>query len=366
MATEKLTNNTDVTGPLQGYQFVWIHGESDAEPDTIWIKGDDECSTFDTASKSYTKSAEYKATLESSRAFYSKFVPLLDGIIAPENVTYKNAFNVFDLLNVGSIHNKSVAAALSRSDLDQLRYYADQSELALNYNKTDPARSIGGMTIAGGILRQLAQTVTTQGKLKLSLMAGSYDTMLAFFGLTNLTETDPNFKGLPGYSSSLAFELFTEADTNDFPKTPDDLRVRFLFRNGTSTLKPFPLFGRSQDTLPYKEFQTELGRRAISDVKDWCSMCQADVGFCTQPEFSSAKDTGAGSSSSTSGVSPSKKSGLTVAQAGVVGAFTTLGVVALLGALLFLLRRRKSKSATTRPSAEKRPSDSDIGSKVSA
>lgn len=362
LAAEKLTNGTEVSGPLQGYQFVWIHGESEEEPDTIWIKGDDECPAFNNASKSYTKSDEYLSTLESSRQFYSQFTDPLKEILPPQNVTYQYAFEVFDLLNVGKIHNASVAKAISDEDLDQLRYYADQAELAYNYNKTMPARSIGGQTLSGGILRQLDQTVSFQGKLKFSLMAGSYDTMLSFFGLTNLTDTDPNFHGLPDYGSTLAFELFTEADMDTFPSNVDDLQVRFLFRNGTrGELKAFPLFGRSEETMSYDEFKTELGGRAISDPKDWCSRCQSEADFCSEPQFSSSSDTGAGSgsgSSPTITASDSDKSGLTVAQAGVVGAMTTLGVVLLLAGLFFLLSRRKRRSAGG-VGVEKRPNGSE-------
>ena len=367
LAAEKLTNGTNVEGPLQGYQFVWIHGESEEEPDTIWIKGDDECPTFNTASKAYTKSDEYKSSLESTRDFYSQFADPLKEILPAENVTYQYAFEVFDLLNVGKIHNASVAEVVSDDDLDQLRYLADRAELGYNYNKTVPARSIGGQTLAGGILRQLDQTASTQGKLKFSLMAGSYDTMLAFFGLTNLTDTDPNFHGLPDYGSTLAFELFTEADTDKFPSNVDDLQVRFLFRNGTrGELKAFPLFGRSEDTISYTDFQSELGARAISDPKAWCSACQSEASFCSQPEYSSSStDGGSGSGSNppvtASGSDDDGGSGLTVAQAGVVGAMTTLGVVLLLGGLLFFLSRRKR--AAGGPGTEKRSNgnSSDVG-----
>lgn len=256
---------------------------------------------------------------------------------------------------MGKIHNISVAKVVSDDDLAQLRYLADRSELGYNYNKTMPARSIGGQTLAGGILRQLDQTASTQGKLKFSIMAGSYDTMLAFFGLTNLTDTDPNFHGLPDYGSTLAFELFTEADMDAFPSNADDLQVRFLFRNGTrGELKAFPLFGQSEDTMSYKDFSSQLGARAISDPKAWCSTCQSEASFCSQPEYSSSTDSGSGSNPSIT-ASQSKdgdKSGLTVAQAGVVGAMTTLGVLLLLGGLLFLLFRRKRAAGA--PGSEKR------------
>lgn len=92
-----------------------------------------------------------------------------------ENVSYAHAYGIFDLLNKGSIHNASVKSAITAPQLDQLRYYADASEFAQNYNinDTQPDRSIGGMTLAGGMLRQLNRTVSTQGKLKLSIFIRS-------------------------------------------------------------------------------------------------------------------------------------------------------------------------------------------------
>ncbi|KAL9022933.1 MAG: hypothetical protein Q9180_008484 [Flavoplaca navasiana] len=191
-----------------------------------------------------------------------------------ENVTYAHAYDIFDLLNVGSIHNESFASTVTTPQLSQLRYYADALEWGHNYNLTQPARSIGGMALAGGILRQLNQTVSTQGNLKLSLMAGSYDTFLGFFGLTNLTAVDADFMGLPGYASNMAFELFTDGKTTTFPSDMADFRGRFLFRNGTDGSMPlvvFPLFGHY--TISYDDFVNELGSRAINSVGEWCSTC---------------------------------------------------------------------------------------------
>lgn len=356
LAIERLNNETEIIGPLNGYQFVQVHGESEEEPDTIWIKGDDECPGFVAASKTYRKSEEYMKNLESSREFYSQFADELAQSLPAANVSYAHAFDVFDLLNVGKIHNASVSD-LPDEDLDQLRYYADAAELAASYNRTQPARSIGGMALAGGILRQLERTVSTQAKLKMSLMAGSYDNMLSFFGLTNLTETDNNFRGLPDYASTMSFELFTEDDMTAFPSNTDDLQVRFFFRNATvGEPTAWPLFGQSEDSLPYSEFKTVLGARAINDVGEWCSMCESEAEFCTIDSIQSASGT---SSTTAPSTSTSGKSGLTNAQAGVIGAMTTLAVVAIVAALAFLLMRRKKASTPLRPMVEKRGSDSD-------
>ncbi|KEF61111.1 uncharacterized protein A1O9_02676 [Exophiala aquamarina CBS 119918] len=363
LSTETLTNGTEVMSPLNGYQFILVHGEDTTTPDTIWIKGDDQCPTYNTAYDSYHDSAEYKDTLNATASFYEKFLPLLGDIMGPENVSYENAYDVFDLLNVGSIHNESVAENLDAADLDQLRYLADHWEWNHNYNQTMPDRSIGGMTLAGGALRQIQDIVEGKAKLKFSLMAGSYDTQMAFYGLTNLTDASPDFFGLPNYAGSMAFEIFSEEDNAAaFPANPDqDLRVRFLFKNGTADdeLTAFPLFGGSELSLPYGDFISELSSRSIAEVSDWCTLCQSDAGFCYETLHGSDSSTSGSGSPSVS--ASSGGSGLSNAAAGGIGAGVTLTVVGTIGALAWLLTRRKrtakvspATATPARPLTEKR------------
>ncbi|KAL8911276.1 MAG: hypothetical protein Q9171_003523 [Xanthocarpia ochracea] len=353
------TDGSDTMSPINGYQFIPIHGEPNEAPDTIWLKGDDGCPAYTSASNSYETSAEYLSTVDSTRKFYSQFAEPLNNVMPAENVTYAHAYDVFDLFNVGSIHNESFASVVTTPQLSQLRYYADALEWGHNYNLTQPARSIGGMTLAGGILRQLNQTVSTQGNLKLSLLAGSYDTFLAFFGLTNLTANNADFMGLPGYASSMTFELFTDESTTTFPRDTADLRVRFLFRNGTDVSTPptaFPLFGRAEDSISYDDFVDELGSRAINSVNEWCSTCQTSDGFCSQDGYASS------SGDSSSRVNDDSSSGLTAVHAGVIGAMTTLGVLTIIAVAVFFCRRKPASG----PPLEKRSSGSETESGISA
>ncbi|KAL8882766.1 MAG: hypothetical protein Q9198_000293 [Flavoplaca austrocitrina] len=361
LVVDTVTDGSNIMSPLNGYQFIPIHGKPKEAPDTIWLKGDDSCPAYTRASDSYHTSVEYLSTVDSSRKFYSQFAEPLNNVMPPENVTYAHAYDVFDLLNVGSIHNESFASAVTTPQLSQLRYYADALEWGHNYNLTQPARSIGGMALAGGILRQLNQTVSTHGNLKFSLMAGSYDTFLAFFGLTNLTALNADFMGLPGYASSMAFELFTDANTTTLPRDTADLRVRFLFRNGTDESMPliaFPLFDRN--SISYDDFVDELGSRAINSVGEWCSTCQLSDGFCSQDAYVSSS----GDSSSSNFNYDDSSSGLTAVHAGVIGAMTTLGVLAIVALAVFFCRR--TPVSASRSLLEKRSSGSEADSGISA
>lgn len=337
LAIESLNNGTDVEAPLEGYQFVLVHGEGEDSPDTIWIKGDDSCPNYESASKAYRNSPEYKTTLEDSADFYSKFVGSLGPIMGDENVTYAKAYDVFDLINVASIHNRTIvnapfeseAFSVEASDLDQLRYYANEWEWNHNFNSTEPDRSIGGMALAGGILHQLDQVVQGQAKLKFNLMAGSYDTFMAFFGLTNMTSASPDFMGLPNYASSMAFELWTEEEAFN----EENLQVRFLFRNGTDEsedLNAWPMFGESAIDMPYSQFVKRLGSRSINSLDQWCTTCASTEDFCVAANQTAS----ASAQASSSGI-------LSNAAAGGIGAAVTLALVGLLGAAFWLVRRRK-------------------------
>lgn len=347
IASQTLNNGTNSTAPLDGYQYVILHGINDNSPDTIWIKGDDECPAYTNSSKKFTKSTEFRQRDTATRDFYAGFYDVLSsGVynLKKEDMTYAHAFDIFDLVNVARIHNAtSPARNVSDTNLDQLRTLADSAELGLNYNASETIRSVGAQTLSGVVLRQLNTTVSSRGKApKFSLLAGSYDTFLAFFGLTGLLDVSPDFHGLPEYASSMAFELFTEDNADMFPSSVDsNLRVRWLFRNGTAgNLTGFPLFGSGEMSLPWPRFVSEMQKRAIVDVGDWCTKCSSKADFCAAyGDNVGAKDNEKSDGGSSGGMSN--------AVAGVVGAMVTLGVVAIVGAVAFVLLRRKRAAKTS-------------------
>ncbi|KAJ4201243.1 hypothetical protein NW767_006892 [Fusarium falciforme] len=364
IASQTLNNGSQSQAPLDGYQYVRLHSISDNSPDTIWIKGDDACPKYVKASKAFMDSEVFAQRTEDTKEFYEGFYDVLsDGVynLKPENMTYKNAYNIFDLVNVARIHNAtSPARNVSDEDLFQLRTLADSAELGQNWNASDKARAIGAETLSGAVLAQLNETVTSEGKLKFSLFAGSYDTFLAFFGLAGLLDEDPAFHGLPDYASTMAFELFTESDASSFPSDPEkDLRVRWLFRNSTfGELETFPLFGTNDDSLPWPKFVSEMEERAITDVGDWCTKCGAKEDFCA------AYETDDDESAETEDEKDGGKGGMSNAVAGVIGAMVTLGVVAIVGAIAFMLMRRKKAAAPHEKSSVRSGSTDENAAKV--
>ncbi|KAK4188887.1 histidine phosphatase superfamily [Podospora australis] len=292
---ESLANGSEVEAPLDGYQYVTLHGVDKFSPDTIWLKGDESCPAANTAQKSYQTSEEFKSLESSTKDFYQSLYPYLADVydITEQDLSYKNAYDLYDLLNVASIHNSSSAATnLSSETLHQLKTLADKAELGTNFDFSKPQgeRSMGAMTFAAAVVAHLSKMVESQGeKQKLTVLSGSYDTFLAFFGWAELLKTDKRFYGLPEYAATMTFEVFS--DSEKFAE--EDLKVRFLFRNGTDSdakLEQFPLFGKTEQEMRWTQFVQEVqGRGAMTTAQDWCGRCQSSEGFCKVYEVEATK-----------------------------------------------------------------------------
>ncbi|KAL2127153.1 hypothetical protein VTI74DRAFT_11250 [Chaetomium olivicolor] len=335
VATSNLANGSSVEGPVNSYQYVTLHGINDDSPETIWIKGDDDCPVVAAASADFKTSAEFQSRSAATRDFYRSLYPFLSDVYpSADSLSYAKAYDIFDVINVEQIHNASSPARnVTEAQLFQLRTLADSAEFGLNFNASQPARSLHAQTLAGAVLNHLNQTVSSVGhNPKFTLLAGSYDTFLAFFGLANLTSVSGDFYGLPAYASTMAFELFTPGADFDLAS----LQVRYLFRNGTDgRLAAFPLFGSGKAELPWGEFVSGMQQRAISTAEGWCSACQSQAVFCA-----AYRDDG-----SASGVKVASGED-TVSKGSWIGVLVVM-CVAVVGnfvwATMWLVNRRKEK-----------------------
>ena len=254
------------------------------------------------------------------------------------DMSFANAYDIFDAIHVASIHNKTDRdSEVAAADLDQLRFLANKLEHNLNFNATQPVRSIGGQTLGAAMMRQLSQNVATRGGNKFNLFAGSYDTMLAFLSSVAGLEGE-DWTGLPEYASTFALELLARANVTAYFDSTDDLAVRFRFWNGSSAVSPrmmqaYPLFGGQSEMLPWNEFANAMGSRTVSTLSAWCRTCDSKRDFClrfnpdllaqTLEPYRIQRETGE----------------LSPVQAGVVGAMTSLAVCAIAALVLHKLRR---------------------------
>lgn len=243
---------------------------------------------------------------------------------------------------------------MTNETLAQLRTLADAHEWGLAYNASDNTRAISGMQLAGEILGYLNNTIKSgqQGSSanKFGIQFGAYATFMSFFGLAGLNEVDADFTGVTDYSSSMAFELFTEADVSASMPATEDLQVRFLYHNGTASNNSepsvYPLFGGKDNAISWTTFHDGLAKFAVSTTEQWCHACGNTTGTCAQ--YSSGSDDPSETAAQSGGAG-----GMSPAVGGVIGAFVTLAVVLGAMAAFMLLGgfRLVSKKASARRAA---------------
>ena len=264
---------------------------------------------------------------------------------------------VWDFINVAAIHNSSIPSSdlLDADTLFQLRTLADSHEWGLAYNSSDDMRAMVGKTLAAEAVQFLNATITGKGKQKIGIQFGAYASFLSFFGLAELPVANPDFMAVVDYASAMTFELFTNASTTvsstSYPSN-DDIYVRFLFHNGTtsniSVPANYPLFGSGQEAIGWNDFATGMNKFAVGTTEEWCTSCGNSTGSCAA--FASSSSTG--SNSTTAGETLKKSgNGLSPVVNGVIGAMVTLAVVLGLEALalaVFGLRVVSKKSLAAR------------------
>lgn len=347
LSSETLRNGTLVNAPLNGFQLVPVYiGETGTgSEDNAWLQSSSGCANAETSSNNYFSSSEYLALNQSTTDFYKLWVPVVAGSIPASSVNFKNAYIVWDEVNVAEIHNKTFPSSdnITPEVFFQGRTLADAHEWGLAYNASDNARAVPGMVAAGQIINSFQAIISSGGKSKLSIQFGAYASFLSFFGLAQLPAANPNFYGIPDYASTMTFELFTSVAPSPFPAV-SDLQVRFLFQNGTGANYPgtvpvaYPLFGQQNLTMPWTDFLTQMSKIAVLDTPSWCNVCGNSTGICSPAALtgnystSSSQSTGDGSSTCTG-----SSSGISNAVAGVIGAMVTLAVILGVEALVMLL-----------------------------
>jgi len=305
------------------------------------------------ASQAYYNSTTFLGLQTQLQPFYNKFKPLLAGYFTDSQIGFQSAYNIFDYINVGYIHNATIFNDVAWDDLFQLRTLADQQSFDLNYNMSSPNASIGGMAIAGSVLSRLNVTVSQSSpNMKITYFAGAYSPMMAFWGIAGLANASTNFTGLPDYASASVLELRRPAGSTGF----DDLSVRFGFRNGTNSTNEvnyFPMFNYNATDMPWSEWSTAMSKISISSDAAWCNLCNSSLVFCTGSGKTSTSASPASGSIPQSSSSTSS-SGLSNAAAGGIGAGVTIGVIAIIEGLValwyFSSRKRNGRSTEKVPS----------------
>ncbi|MCJ1363698.1 hypothetical protein MMC16_002807 [Acarospora aff. strigata] len=330
-----LSNGSNIDFPLNGYQYPQIYSAYWLDPNSVWLAGHANCPAFATSRAEYIRTDDYVQTSLANQGFYEALESsFLRGEFPHSSVGYHNAYSIFDYLNYGYTHNRTVRDKLSASDLARARTLADHLVYTINGNISasgrvtgDRIRTIAGQTFATQVLGLLFNNIETDGAVdKISVLFGSFEPFVAFAALARLPSVNPTFYGLPDFGSSMVFEMFSvdNKTRSTYPGT-DELKVRFLFRNGTnatSQLVSYPLFGRarSQTDLTFQDFLHGMKGIMLPSVGDWCDTCGSISIFCAAYSNNTANRARSGNGSG--GVSP--------VVGGVIGAVVTLAVAGLL------------------------------------
>lgn len=335
IATTKLRNGTEIEAPMNGYQLVAISqtnagGNSE---NLAWLQSASKCHNAKVSSNSYFTSEAYNELQDTTSDFYKSLEPMIRDTFAPDEITFKNAYTIFDLLNVASIHNSSndfpSSDLLTDATYSRLLELANIQQFGLAYNESEPIRAVSGSVLAGEILTAFKKLISSKGDApKLNVQFGAYASFLSFFGLAELHKKYNDFSGIPDYASAMAFELVTNASDSSFPD-PAAISVRFLFHNGTipsgSQPSEFALFNQPKTVLAWSEFSSLMEKISLSTQEDWCKACGSGSGDCALSNPSSEP------------TATHHDSSLNLAEAGAIGAMVTLGVIFGVQALLMLV-----------------------------
>ena len=361
ISNQKLNDGNTIQPPMNGYQLIPLHmvTTGTGSEDNPWLQGAFGCSKATVSSNAYYSSKEYLDLKAQTDSLYQSLTPFINGTFSDAQTSYKNAYTIWDLLTVASIHNASFTPPPPETQ-SQLFSLASTQQFALGYNASSPVRAIAGATLASQVLLALNTTITAPTHSpRLNIQFGAYSSILSFFGLAQLPVVSPAFAQIPDYASTMTFELFTTAPTTPFPAT-SDISVRFLWHNGTITSdsKPsiIPLFGRKETSLPWTTFIDEMRKFAVGTQEKWCDACGNSTGVCVRPSTASTPSDATTSSQINSPQHTSHRMGKVVA--GVVGAMVTLAVILGLEALILLVaglrivKRHRAGNHDSQPSTE--------------
>lgn len=362
-----LSNGSIITAPLNDYQYPRVYASALMDPSSIYVAGQAACDKYQDLQEKYQSTEEFQQIETESAQFYSHLYNVaFKGLLDNSSVSYARATDIYEYLEYGYLHDRSLEEALSTDDLQRARVLANQYTFATNGNVTgtdnknsDRVRAIAGRTLSHFILQSLLTNIETQGaSSKMTLMFGGVEPIVAFASLSQLASSmNSGFYGMPALGSSLVVELFSMNSTSTAVEYPElsDMYVRLLFRNSSSTEEGFtqyPLFGYSpsQVALPFREFASELSKFSIPSTEAWCDTCNSSPMFCLGAANSNKK---------------SSKNRLSLAAAGAIGAVVTLAVVAATVGIAWFCgvgmpRRRRSSALGGYRGSDKMASDQDI------
>ncbi|KAF8483713.1 phosphoglycerate mutase-like protein [Russula ochroleuca] len=259
-----LANETVITAPLGGYQYV--PAETVEPSNDRSLESWTDCPTFEAHVKKFYESPEFKAAAEQAEPFFK----IAHDFVFGRTLTLENVVNIYDYMNNQLTHNKTYAHRLPPTLIEQARHWANFHEQGVF---TDASMSgignIAGRTLMQSIISSLERIDFDGDPLQFLLESTTYQPFLSLFAQTEMDKADPSLKGIPDFASALVIELRRGSlpDNRDF--------LRFRFKNGTSDdFRTLNVFGKRSD-IPLTEFIYRVENAAIKSNTEWMKACGA-------------------------------------------------------------------------------------------
>ncbi|EMD39680.1 hypothetical protein CERSUDRAFT_81063 [Gelatoporia subvermispora B] len=356
-STDLLANGSTIESPLGGFQYIPV--ESVELDQDVSLEGFAECPTFDNHNDAFYNSSGFLQMQAEEQPFLNELVPFLDG----RPVTLENMWNIFDYMNVQSIHNATFFNNTPPEFLVQARYLANWHEYNI-FSDTTPS-GIGNIairTMFPSILDAMQEITNSSSGLKIHYSAISYKPFLSLFNVTGVINNGALPEGIVNYAAAVVYEIRQSSSSSE-PV------IRMQFKNGTddATFRTIPMTFPGWDgttsgsDVPVSTFINAFEPITINDTLTWCNICQ-------QTTERGCAALIAGSSTSAS----AHHDKISPVGAGFLGAGLTIVVIAAaIGVLIFLgvlttgagkARRRGSAGARKAVHSDEHELESEAGS----
>ncbi|KAI0753568.1 phosphoglycerate mutase-like protein [Daedaleopsis nitida] len=257
-----LANESTIVAPLNGYQYIPVETVEPSNDRSLepWT----DCPAFEKHAQKVHNSDEFKEVAKKAQPFFHALKDFAFG----KELSLENAYNVWDFVSSGLIHNKTYAHRLPPTFIEQARGLADFRENAIY---SDPAMggigNIASRTGLSSILKALQRIAFNGDPLQLMVIETTYQPFISFFHQAEVIKSHPELQAIPDFGSAIAIELrrAPPPDARDF--------LRFKFRNGTSEdFRTIHVFKHRED-IPLTEFIYRLENSVINSNREWAQAC---------------------------------------------------------------------------------------------
>ncbi|KAK1761297.1 histidine phosphatase superfamily [Echria macrotheca] len=376
MDAARTPNGSIVNYPLGGYQYANMRTASVLDFESVWIGGHIGCTAYTESLLTFRADDIVETVYNNTLNFYQTlWAEVLHEVFPPSMANFGNAYLLYDYASFRYNHDNATRANVSEGEMAMMARFASTEQRNKNanlsvsgYNQGDMIRAVAGRTMASKTLSWFRENMRMAGATnKLNLAFTTLEPFVAFFALSGLIIGDhaADFKPLPEPGAMMVFEMFSISENATVYPDPEDLWVRFLYRNGTDEndiLTPYPLFNGSEIKIPLATFLNGIQQFGVSTISQWCNLCDSISLFCQDLQGGYGGSGGSSSGSGSGGPSP--------VLAGVIGAAVTLlvaGILFLAAVAFGVVSFRRADDAKTRSAtlggfkgAEKMASDTDL------